>query len=110
MQNGKSRRRNCRHAGCPWHRLRSRSGRGVTSNGGNSSATIFDTKTLKTLGNVKANGRPDIIYYEPVSRRVFTFNYGTNDTAAIDPAEIREPTKAVLVPACSWPEFDRARE
>jgi DNA-binding beta-propeller fold protein YncE len=64
-------------------------GRGVTSNGGDSSATIFDTKTLKTLGKVKANGRPDIIYFEPVSRRVFTFNHGSNDTTAIDPVEMK---------------------
>jgi DNA-binding beta-propeller fold protein YncE len=64
-------------------------GRGFTSNGGDSTATVFDTKTLKTLGKVKANGRPDIIYYEPVSRRVFTFNHGTNDTTAIDPAEMK---------------------
>ena len=64
-------------------------GRGVTSNGGDSSATVFDTKTLKTLGKVKANGRPDIIYYEPVSRRVFTFNHGSNDTTAIDPVEMK---------------------
>jgi DNA-binding beta-propeller fold protein YncE len=59
--------------------------RGFTSNGGDSSATVFDSKTLKTLGKVKANGRPDIIYFEPVSRRVFTFNHGTNDATAIDP-------------------------
>jgi DNA-binding beta-propeller fold protein YncE len=63
--------------------------RGVTSNGGDSSATVFDTKSLKTLGKVKANGRPDIIYYEPVSRRVFTFNHGSNDTTAIDPVEMK---------------------
>jgi DNA-binding beta-propeller fold protein YncE len=59
--------------------------RGFTSNGRDSSVTVFDTKTLKTLGRVKANGRPDIIDFEPVSRRVFTFNHGTNDTTAIDP-------------------------
>jgi len=64
-------------------------GRGFTSNGGDSTSTVFDTKTLKTLGKVKANGRPDIIYFEPVSRRVFTFNHGTNDTTAIDPAEMK---------------------
>ena len=51
--------------------------------------TVFDTKTLKTLGKVKANGRPDIIYFEPVSRRVFTFNHGSNDTTAIDPDEMK---------------------
>ena len=50
---------------------------------------MFDLKTLKTLGNVKANGRPDIIYFEPVTRRVFTMNHGTNDTTAIDPAEMK---------------------
>jgi WD40 repeat protein len=60
-------------------------GRGFTSNGRDSSVTVFDTKTLKTLGKVKANGRPDIIYFEPVTRRVFTFNHGSNDTTAIDP-------------------------
>jgi DNA-binding beta-propeller fold protein YncE len=59
--------------------------RGFTSNGGDSSVTVFDSRTLKTLGKVKANGRPDIIYFEPVSRRVFTMNHGTNDTTAIDP-------------------------
>jgi DNA-binding beta-propeller fold protein YncE len=64
-------------------------GRGVTSNGGDSTATVFDTKTLKTLGKVKANGRPDIIYFEPVSRRVFTFNHGSNDTTAIDPVAMK---------------------
>jgi DNA-binding beta-propeller fold protein YncE len=64
-------------------------GRGFTSNGRDSSVTIFDTKSLKTLGKVKANGRPDIIYFEPVSRRVFTFNHGTNDTTAIDPEEMK---------------------
>ena len=64
-------------------------GRGFTSNGGDSSVTAFDTKTLKTLGKIKANGRPDIIYFEPVSRRVFTFNHGTNDTTAIDPDEMK---------------------
>ena len=64
-------------------------GRGVTSNGGDSTATVFDTKTLKTLGKVKANGRPDIIYFEPVSRRVFTFNHGSNDATAIDPVEMK---------------------
>jgi DNA-binding beta-propeller fold protein YncE len=64
-------------------------GRGFTSNGRDSTATAFDTKTLKTLGKVKASGRPDIIYFEPVSRRVFTFNHGSNDTTAIDPDEMK---------------------
>ena len=64
-------------------------GRGFTSNGGDSSSTVFDLKTLKTLGKVKANGTPDIIYFEPVTRRVFTMNHRTNDATAIDPAEMK---------------------
>jgi DNA-binding beta-propeller fold protein YncE len=63
--------------------------RGFTSNGRDSSVTVFDAKTLKTLGKVQANGRPDIIYFEPVSRRVFSFNHGTNDTTAIDPDQMK---------------------
>ena len=63
--------------------------RGFTSNGGDSSVTAFETKSLKTLGKVKADGRPDIIYFEPVSRRVFTFNHGSNNTTAIDPDELK---------------------
>jgi DNA-binding beta-propeller fold protein YncE len=70
--------------------------RGFTSNGGDSSVTVFDTNTLKTLGKVKANGRPDIIYFEPVSRRVFTFNHGSNDTTAIDPDEQKLVTTLAL--------------
>jgi DNA-binding beta-propeller fold protein YncE len=64
-------------------------GRGFTSNGGDSTTTVFDLESLKTIGKVKANGRPDIIIYEPVSRRVFTFNHGTNDTTAIDPEAMK---------------------
>jgi DNA-binding beta-propeller fold protein YncE len=63
--------------------------RGFTSNGGDSSVTAFDTKTLKTLARIKAEGRPDIIYFEPQSRRVFTFNHGSNNTTAIDPDELK---------------------
>lgn len=63
--------------------------RGFTSNGGDSTVTVFNLKTLKTLGKVKANGRPDIITFEPVSRRVLSFNHGTNDITAIDPEAMK---------------------
>ena len=60
--------------------------RAFTSNGGGSSVTIFDPETLKVTGEVKIPGRDtDDILYEPVSRRVFTFNGGKgNDATAID--------------------------
>jgi DNA-binding beta-propeller fold protein YncE len=61
-------------------------GKGFTSNGSDSSVTVFDLKTLKATGNIKARGVPDAILYDPASKRVITFNHGTNDGTSIDPA------------------------
>jgi DNA-binding beta-propeller fold protein YncE len=62
-------------------------GRGFTSNGRDSSVTIFDLKTLAVLGRVPVGGRnPDAIIYEPVTRRVFVFNAGSRSATAIDAA------------------------
>ncbi len=61
-------------------------GRGFTSNGRDSTVTIFDLKTLATLSTVAVTGRnPDAIAYDPVSQRVFTFNGGTGNATAVDP-------------------------
>jgi DNA-binding beta-propeller fold protein YncE len=59
-------------------------GKGFTSNGGDGTVTIFDLKTLKTLGQVKAGKNPDAIIYDPTSKRVFCFNGNSNDVTAID--------------------------
>jgi DNA-binding beta-propeller fold protein YncE len=62
-------------------------GKGFTSNGRDSSVTVFDLRTLATTGTVKVTGRgPDAILYDPASRRVFTFNGGSGDATAIDAA------------------------
>ena len=61
--------------------------RGFTSNGRDSTVTIFDMKTLKTIGRVTVTGRnPDAILYDPFSKRVFTFNHTGKNTTAIDAA------------------------
>jgi DNA-binding beta-propeller fold protein YncE len=53
-------------------------GRGFTSNGRSNDVTIFDLKTLKPIGsNVKTDVNPDAILYEPVTKRIFTFNGGS---------------------------------
>jgi hypothetical protein len=52
-------------------------GRGFTSNGRSNDVTIFDLKTLKSIGTVKTDVNPDAILYEPVTKRVFTFNGGS---------------------------------
>src|SRR5437867_1841765 len=61
-------------------------GHGFTSNGRNATVTVFDLKTLGTLANVKLSASgPDAIIYEPISKRVFTFNGGSDNATAIDP-------------------------
>jgi hypothetical protein len=60
--------------------------RAFTSNGGGSSVTIFDPETFKVVGEVKIPDRDtDDILYEPLTKRVFTFNGGKgHDSTAID--------------------------
>lgn len=59
--------------------------RGFTSNGRDTSMTIFDLKTLAPISTVKVTGRnPDAIAYDPFSHRVFSFNAGSNNATAID--------------------------
>jgi len=62
-------------------------GRGFTSNGRANTVTIFDPKTLATLGTVKVPGEnPDAILYDPLSHRVFTFNGRSANVTAIEAA------------------------
>jgi DNA-binding beta-propeller fold protein YncE len=60
-------------------------GRGFISNGRDTTITVFDLASLATITKVRVTGRnPDAILYEPVTRRVFTFNGGGANTTAID--------------------------
>ena len=62
-------------------------GKGFTSNGRDSSVTVFDLRTLAKTGSLKVTGRnPDAILYDPSTRRVFTFNGGSANATAIDAA------------------------
>lgn len=77
--------------------------RGFTSNGGDSTVTIFDTQTLARISDVKTTGEnPDAILYDPTSRRVFAFNGRGANATAIDAA-----TGAVAgtIPLGGRPEF-----
>jgi DNA-binding beta-propeller fold protein YncE len=59
--------------------------RGFTSNGRDTTVTVFDLKTLATIGTVTVTGaNPDAIAYDPVSKRVFTFNGRGSNATAID--------------------------
>jgi DNA-binding beta-propeller fold protein YncE len=61
-------------------------GRGFVSNGREGTVTIFDLKSLKVIGKVKAGDNPDAILYDPATKRVFTFNGRSHDSTAIDAA------------------------
>lgn len=62
-------------------------GRGYTSNGRDSTVTVFDLRTLRPVDTIQATGRnPDAILYDPGSRRVLTFNHSRGNVTAIDPA------------------------
>lgn len=59
--------------------------RGFISDGGASTVTIFDRKTLKVIDVVSTTGEgPDALVYDPASERVFTFNGRSGNSTAID--------------------------
>ncbi|HEY2460345.1 MAG TPA: YncE family protein [Candidatus Acidoferrum sp.] len=62
-------------------------GRGFVSDGRANQATIFDLKTLKTIGTVPTGTNPDAIVYDAVNKRVFTLNGRSKDTTAINAAD-----------------------
>jgi DNA-binding beta-propeller fold protein YncE len=62
-------------------------GRGFTSNGRANTVTVFDLKTLKSLGEVKTGRNPDAIVYDAATKRVFTSDGGSAGMTVIDAAE-----------------------
>jgi hypothetical protein len=74
--------------------------RGFISDGGLGEALMFDLKTLKITGRVKAEDA-DSIYYDTVSKHVFTFNGGAKNSTVIDPAKA---TVVATIPLGGAPE------
>jgi YVTN family beta-propeller protein len=59
--------------------------KGFTSNGRDSSVTVFNLKTLDVITKIKVTGQnPDAILYDPFSQKVFTFNGGSSNSTVID--------------------------
>ena len=77
-------------------------GRGFTTNGQGATSTIFDLKTLETIGEVKVGPSPTQIVYDPVTKRVFTLNRRGYSMTAID---AQEGTVAGTVELDARPEF-----
>jgi DNA-binding beta-propeller fold protein YncE len=58
---------------------------GFTSNGRDSTVTVFDTRTLMSLASIHVPARnPDAIFFDAAAQRVFTFNGGSANATAID--------------------------
>jgi DNA-binding beta-propeller fold protein YncE len=63
-------------------------GRGFISNGRAARLTIFDTKSLATMGEVRSTGEnPGPTVFDPATRRIFTFNLNTNNATVVDAKE-----------------------
>jgi hypothetical protein len=62
-------------------------GRGFITDGAAGEVVIFDLKTLKTTGRVKADADADSILYDPASKRIFVFNGDPKSCMVIDPAK-----------------------
>src|SRR6202171_1342877 len=77
------------------------------SDGEAQSAFVFDIKTMKVTGEVKTN-QPDTdsIIYEPVTKRIFTFNGDSHNTTVIDPAKEAVIKNVDLVGAVEFPAVD----
>jgi DNA-binding beta-propeller fold protein YncE len=59
--------------------------KGYTSNGRDTTVTVFDPSTLAVRKVVHVTGaNPDAILYDPATKRVFTFNGRGQSTTAID--------------------------
>jgi len=65
--------------------------RGFTTNGGNSTVSVFDTQTLKTRKTISVGKDPDFTFYDPQSNRVLVCH---GDGAAIT---LIDPDKEVVV-------------
>jgi DNA-binding beta-propeller fold protein YncE len=59
-------------------------GRGFISDGGTGKVVIFDLKTLKPVGEAKADEDADCVIYDPASKRVFAMNGDPHSATVID--------------------------
>ena len=63
------------------------SGRGYISAGKADSAIAFDTKTLKSFGEIKVGKKPDAIIYEPLTKRIYVMNGDSEDITVLNAAD-----------------------
>ena len=77
--------------------------KGFTSNGRDSSVTVFNLKTLEVITKIQVTGQnPDAILYDPFSQMVFTCNGRSNNSTVID---AKENKVIATIPLDGRPEF-----
>lgn len=59
--------------------------RAYVSEGGADRIAVIDTKSLSKISEIAVGTRPDGILFDPVSKRIFTFNGTSKDATAVDP-------------------------
>jgi hypothetical protein len=60
-------------------------GKGFITDGDSGTVLMFDLKTLKVTGEVKADADADSIIYDPASKHLFSFNGDSRNSTVIDP-------------------------
>mgnify|MGYP003694424207 CR=1 FL=1 len=83
---GRSRRHPRRARSGPWF---PRSAKASPATAAKTPLQRFRFENLKTLSKIKVGKRPDAIWYDSATKRVLTFNAGSQDSTAIDAAERR---------------------
>jgi YVTN family beta-propeller protein len=77
--------------------------RGYTSNGRDSSVTVFDLTTLKPIETIKVTGaNPDCIMFDSFSGKIFTFNGRSSNATVID---TKNNKVVATIPLDGKPEF-----
>jgi YVTN family beta-propeller protein len=76
-------------------------GRGFATSGEDSSIIMFDMATYKPLLKIRAADDADDIIYDPVSKRIYSFNGDANSSTVVDP---RRGTVVTTIPLGGKPE------
>jgi DNA-binding beta-propeller fold protein YncE len=59
---------------------------GFTTNGKENKVSMFDTRTLALIKKIDVGDKPDGIFFDSATQRVFTCNHGTHNLTVIDAA------------------------
>ena len=83
--------------------------RGFSTNGRAGTVTVFDLKTLKPTGEVKAGENPDAVIYDPNSKKVIVMNGRSKDLSIIDPDSLKVDATIPLGGKLEFAAADSAR-